>query len=102
MRLTSWPSRERPGLQGIILLNPQVVELSENLKLRLENPTGENQHDRSLRTANPAIGNDAESTDEAESQMRKALGLLGEGQRHRSEPERPEQPHRVSERFNGG
>jgi hypothetical protein len=78
------------------------MELSENLKLRLENIAGENQQDRTARAANPAISDDAEPNDEAESQMRKALGLLGEGQRHRSEPERSEQPHRMGERFNGG
>jgi hypothetical protein len=77
------------------------MELSDNLKLRLENLAGENQQDRTVRAANPAIGDDAEPNDEAESQMRKALGLLGEGQRHRSEPERLEQPHRMGDRFNG-
>jgi len=78
------------------------MELSENLKLRPENLAGENQQDRMVRAANPAIGDDAEPNDEAESQMRKALGLLGEGQRNRSEPERSEQPHRMGDRFNGG
>jgi hypothetical protein len=78
------------------------MELSENLKLRLENPASENHEDKTVRTANPAIGDDAEPNDEAESQMRKALGLLGEGQRNRSEPERSEQSHRVGDRFNGG
>jgi hypothetical protein len=78
------------------------MELSENLKLRLENLAGENQQDRTVRAANTAIGDDAEPNDEAESQMRKALGLLGEGQRNRSEPERSEQSHRAGDRFNGG
>ncbi len=77
------------------------MELSENLKLQLENITGDNQQDRMVRAANPATGDDAEPNDEAESQMRKALGLMGEGQRHRSEPERSEQPHRMGDRFNG-
>jgi hypothetical protein len=79
-----------------------VVELSENLKLRRENLAGENQQDGTVRAENPAIGDETERNDEAESQMRKALGLLGEGQRNRSEPERSEQPHRVGDRFNGG
>ena len=57
------------------------MELSENLKLRLENIAGDNQQDRTVRAANPAIGDDAEPNDEAELQMRKALGLMGEGQR---------------------
>ncbi len=34
--------------------------------------------------------------------MRKALGLLGEGQRHRPEAERSEPTHRMGDRFNGG
>jgi hypothetical protein len=83
------------------------MELSENLKLRLENPASENQQDRSTRTsdpaAGPAAGNDPGPIDEAESQMRKALGLLGDGQRHRSsDTERSEQPHRGGDRFSGG
>jgi hypothetical protein len=78
------------------------MELSENLKLRLENLTGENQADRSGRPVDPASGSEPEPTDEAESQMRKALGLLGEGQRHRSESERSEPAHRMGDRFNGG
>jgi DNA repair exonuclease SbcCD ATPase subunit len=78
------------------------MELSENLKLRLENLTGENQPDRAVRATNSSAGGDTEASDEAESQMRKALGLLGEGQRHRSEPERLEQQHRGVDRFNAG
>jgi hypothetical protein len=34
--------------------------------------------------------------------MRKALGLLGEGQRHRPESERSEPIHRMGDRFGGG
>jgi hypothetical protein len=78
------------------------MELSENLKLRLENLTGENQVDRLGRPTEPASGGEAEPIDEAESQMRKALGLLGEGQRHRPESERSEPAHRMGDRFNGG
>jgi hypothetical protein len=78
------------------------MELSENLKLRLENLTGENQVDRLGRSTEPASGSEAEPIDEAESQMRKALGLLGEGQRHRPEPERSEPTHRMGDRFNSG
>lgn len=40
--------------------------------------------------------------DEAESQMRKALGLLGEAPRHRPDSDRMEQPGRMSDRFSGG
>jgi len=75
------------------------MELSENLKLRLENLAGENQQERLTRASEPAT--DPRQADLAESQMRKALGLLGEGQRHRPEPERQEQAHRAGERFNG-
>jgi hypothetical protein len=78
------------------------MELSENLKLRLENLTGENQADRLGRPAEPAAGGESGPIDEAESQMRKALGLLGEGQRHRPEAERSEPMHRMGDRFNGG
>jgi uncharacterized protein (DUF4415 family) len=78
------------------------MELSENLKLRLENLNGENQGERSTRSTDPASGGDTGPIDEAESQMRRALGLLGEGQRHRPDAERAEQPHRVGDRFNGG
>jgi hypothetical protein len=86
----------------VLALLHQVMELSENLKLRLENLAGENQQDPLTRTSDPATGSDPGPIDLAESQMRKALGLLGEGQRHRPEPERSEQPHRGSDRFNGG
>lgn len=40
--------------------------------------------------------------DEAESQMRKALGLLGDSPRHRPDSDRMDQPPRMSDRFNGG
>jgi hypothetical protein len=76
--------------------------LSENLKLRLEPAAGENQPDRLGRTADAAAAGDAGPIDEAESQMRKALGLLGEGQRHRPDQERGDQQHRISDRFNSG
>jgi hypothetical protein len=78
------------------------MELSENLKLRLENLVGDNQQDRLARTSESPTGGDAGPIDEAESQMRKALGLLGDGQRHRPDPERVEQPHRTGDRFSGG
>jgi hypothetical protein len=78
------------------------MELSENLKLRLENLNSESQAERTTRGTDPAPGGDTGPIDEAESQMRKALGLLGEGQRHRPDAERAEQPHRIGDRFNGG
>jgi hypothetical protein len=79
-----------------------VIELSENLKLRLETLIGENQQDKMVRAADPSAGGDTGPIDEAESQMRKALGLMGEGQRHRPDSDRIEQPHRMGDRFNGG
>jgi hypothetical protein len=80
--------------------NHQVMELSENLKLRLENLAGENQPGKPARPAEG--GADPGPIDEAESQMRRALGLLGEGQRHRPDPDRAEQPpHRSVDRFSG-
>jgi hypothetical protein len=41
-------------------------------------------------------------TDEAESQMRKALGLLGESARARPDADRMDQPSRMGDRFNAG
>jgi DNA primase len=80
-----------------------VVELSENLKLRLDQAPGENPQDRPGRPADSASPADAGPVDEAESQMRRALGLLGESPRHRPEHERMEQPSRsMADRFNGG
>ena len=79
------------------------MELSENLKLRLENSVSENGQDRLTRTPpEPSPNGDSGPIDEAESQMRRALGLLGEGQRHRSDQERSEPPHRGGERFGSG
>ena len=89
------------------------MELSENLKLRLDHGSGETQQDRinrpidmnraiDNRPIDPGAGTDGGPIDEAESQMRKALGLLGEGQRHRSDPDRIDQPSRLGDRFNGG
>lgn len=81
----------------------QVMELSENLKLRLDSSSSDNHQDRSPRGLDQVTTNDAAPIDEAESQMRKALGLLGDGHRHRPEPaERMEQSNRMGDRFNGG
>jgi hypothetical protein len=82
------------------------MELSENLKLRLESRPIETHPDRLSRpsdaASNEAAAGDSGPIDEAESQMRKALGLLGEGPRHRPDAERMEQPARMGDRFNGG
>jgi hypothetical protein len=80
-----------------------VVELSENLKLRLDQPPGENPQDRLGRSSDPTSSGDAGPADEAESQMRRALGLLGESPRHRPDQERMDQSSRgMGDRFNGG
>jgi hypothetical protein len=79
------------------------MELSENLKLRLDQPSGENPQDRLGRSVGTASPGDAGPGDEAESQMRRALGLLGESSRNRPDQERMEQPSRgLGDRFNGG
>jgi hypothetical protein len=80
------------------------MELSENLKLRLDPSSGTMQPDRLSNTADAELTNTAGSgdsgpVDDAESQMRKALGLLGEAPRHRSDND---QPARMGDRFNGG
>jgi hypothetical protein len=89
-----------------------VVQLSENLKLRLESRSGEALPERLSRVSDPGSPDlpgpgpsspgDAAPNDEAESQMRKALGLLGEAPRHRPEAERMDQTARIGDRFNGG
>jgi hypothetical protein len=78
------------------------MELSENLKLRLDSPSGETQQDRLARVSDPGSPGESGPSDEAESQMRKALGLLGETPRHRPDAERMDQPARLGDRSNGG
>jgi hypothetical protein len=78
------------------------MELSENVKLRLDTPTAESQQDRLSRVSNQNTSADAGSNDEAESQMRRALGLLGEPPRHRPEADRLEQPVRAGGGYGGG
>jgi DNA primase len=77
--------------------------LSENVKLRLDQPSIEHPQDRLARSTDSASSGDAGPADETESLMRRALGLLGEPSRHRADQERMEQPARgTSDRFNGG
>jgi hypothetical protein len=91
----------------------QVMELSENWKLNLDSASGgtppEGASSRAPDPVSRTLSDAADSrpaepgpNDDAESQMRKALGLLGESPRHRSESERMEQPARMGDRFNGG
>ena len=82
------------------------MELSENLKLRPDSPRVDTRADKSRvpdtgSTIVPAAS-EAGPGDEAESQMRKALGLLGESSRHRVDADRMEPPARLGDRFNGG
>lgn len=78
--------------------------MSEHLKLRLDQHSGGTQSDRQARGTDQAGPGETGPVDEAESQMRKALGLLGEGSRHRQDhqPDRTDQLNRMSDRFNGG
>src|ERR1700742_3797672 len=78
------------------------MELSENLKLRLDSLSGETQQDRPSRAPDASLPTLPGAGDEAESQMRKALGLLGESHRHRPDADRTEPPARLGDRFNGG
>jgi len=80
-----------------------VIELSENVKLRFDQRSPQNQQV----TAGPLQGPSTDADDtgqaaEAESQMRKALGLLGESTRHRADAERVDQSGRGPDRFNSG
>lgn len=85
------------------LLNLQVMELSENLKLRLDQPSNDSQHDRLSRSPDATPSSDALPNDDAELQMRKALGLLGKSSRQRPDPDRTEQPPRgMGDRFANG
>ena len=77
--------------------------MSENLKLRIDPISGESQQDKLTRTPTGFAPADGAPIDDAESQMRKALGLLGEPSRHRPDTERTDGTLRAGgERFNGG
>jgi hypothetical protein len=78
------------------------MELSENLKLRLDTVGTENPQEKLNRAPDAALSVDAGPIEEAESQMRRALGLLGDGPRHRPDHERQDPPHRGADRFSSG
>jgi hypothetical protein len=78
------------------------MALSENVKLRLDIPAGESQQDRLARSPDQNPAGEAGPNDEAESQMRRALGLLGDAPRHRADADRPEPGSRPGGAFNGG
>jgi len=78
-----------------------VIELSENIKLHFDVKSSQDQHG----TSGPAESTPVDDTGqaaEAESQMRRALGLLGDNPRPRPDAERMDQPGRGSDRFSGG
>jgi hypothetical protein len=78
------------------------MALTDNVKLRLDIPAGESQQDRLARLPDQNAAGEAGQNDEAESQMRRALGLLGEGPRHRSDADRQEPAMRQGGAFGGG
>jgi DNA polymerase III gamma/tau subunit len=80
------------------------MELSENLKLRLDRNPSDTPTSRLGMPAEPAAGPDGAPSDEAESAMRKALGLLGDSPRHRSDADRTPDSGapRSLDRFGGG
>ncbi|PPQ27052.1 hypothetical protein CCS01_28350 [Rhodopila globiformis] len=65
-------------------------------------PTEDSQQDRHSRLTSQTTSAEAGPNDEAESQMRRALGLLGEPPRHRPEADRLEQPARSGGGYGGG
>ncbi len=81
-----------------------MIALSENAKFRFDRSAGQIPHGTASTPVDPSTAlDDTGQAAEAESQMRKALGLLGESSRHRPDPERMEQPViRGPDRFNGG
>ncbi len=79
------------------------MALSENTKLRIDPLAGLGPRSSSA-SVSPATARSEPPTqvDEAESAMRRALGLLGDAPRHRSETDHAETPQRTSDRFGGG
>jgi len=90
----------------------RVKPLAENLKPRLDmlaglgprpaatsdSPTGATGPENADATSAEGLA----AIDQAESAMRKALGLLGEQPRHRHEPERSDPPQRMQDRLGVG
>lgn len=80
-----------------------MIALSENTKLIFDLPSDQGQPTPSGQAQNsPVSADDTGQVAAAESQMRKALGLLGENPRLRPDGDRQEQSARGSDRFNGG
>lgn len=88
------------------------MELSENLKFRGDTQSSDSAQERSSRLSVGSMAGSAEPgqpnfsplepNEDAESAMRKALGLLGETSRHRQENDRPDPQARMGGGFNGG
>lgn len=80
------------------------MELAEELKLRLDLSNSDGLNGQAPQQTDHEAPNRDNIPDDAESQMRKALGLMGEASRSRAEPERAETPHRLGlgDRFGGG
>jgi hypothetical protein len=70
------------------------MALSENVKMRLDPPAGETQQERLARLPDQNGAGAAGQNEEAESAMRRALGLVGESPHHRVDADRPEQQRR--------
>jgi len=84
-------------------LHLSVMELAENTKLRIDPLAGLGPRPASTSVAPAASGQEpAAQVDEAESAMRRALGLLGESPRHRPDADHAEAPQRMPDRFGGG
>ncbi len=80
----------------------RVMELSENIKLRFDPRSAQNQSTSGAPESASAAADETGHAAEAESQMRKALGLMGDSPRHRPDAERMDQSGRGVDRFNGG
>jgi len=72
-----------------------VITLAENLKSRIDIGAANRQRETIKDMSDTLRMEPATPIDDEESQMRKALGLLGETPRHRPEPERSEAPTRT-------
>ena len=75
----------------------RVTLVSENAKFPSDSLSG-----RMSLTSEPSASADTNLLSEAEAQMRRALGLYGEGTRQRQDSDRPDQSNRPMDRFGQG
>ncbi len=96
VRLHDEAARVLPGNEYDVFLDRRVIELSENVKLRFDLSQG-----KVTLPADAVPAPDPAQMDDAEAQMRRALGLNGGVPRPRLEQERSEQPMmpRQADRF---